>query len=110
MIYEFRTYRLKPGTGEEFVRVMREESAPLLAKAGITVVGCGMSRVAEDGHEEAYLIRSFASLEEREELENAFYSSEAWHQGPREAILAPIEGYHTIVVESGDIAGLAGAG
>ena len=108
MIFEIRTYRLKPGTGEEFARVMREEAGPLLAEAGITVVGSGLSRVAEDGHEEAYLIRSFASLEERDRLENAFYSSDVWHEGPRAAILGPIESYHTIVVESGDIAGMTG--
>lgn len=106
MIHEIRTYRLRPGTGEEFVRVMREESLPLLEKAGIAVVAGGLSRVAEDGHEEAYLIRSFASVEERDRQEEAFYGSEAWHDGPREAILSRIECYHTIIVEPGDLAGL----
>lgn len=49
MILEIRTYRLKPGTGDEFVRVMREESVPLLEKAGIRVVDCGASLVSEAG-------------------------------------------------------------
>ena len=32
MIVEIRTYRLKPGTSQEFVRVMQEEAGSLLAE------------------------------------------------------------------------------
>ncbi|TMR89102.1 NIPSNAP family protein [Nonomuraea basaltis] len=100
MILEIRTYRLKPGTRAEFVRVMREESVPLVKKYGIDVIDCGASLVDEDGHEEAYLIRTFSSLEAHREQEEAFYSSREWQQGPREAIVSRIESYHTIVVEA----------
>jgi hypothetical protein len=41
MFLEVRTYRLKPGTTDGFVRVMREESVPLLEAAGIAVLGYG---------------------------------------------------------------------
>lgn len=99
---EIRTYRLKPGTRDEFVRVMREEAVPLLAAFGIRVVDCGPSVVDEDGVEEAYLLRRFASLAERDEQEEAFYSSDAWHSGPREGIVSRIEAYHTIVIETSD--------
>jgi hypothetical protein len=102
VILEIRTYRLKPGTGDEFVRLMREESVPLLAKFGIRVVDCGASLVAEDGHEEAYLIRAFASLEAHREQEETFYGSAAWRLGPREAIVTRIESYHTIVLEASE--------
>ena len=102
MILEIRTYRLQPGSGEEFVRVMREETVPLLEQAGIRVVDCGGSLVAEDGHEQAYLLRAFASLETRQEQEARFYGSEAWRSGPREAIVSRIDGYHTIVLETSD--------
>src|SRR5690606_15311519 len=69
VILEIRTYRLKPGTTEEFVRLMREESMPLLEKFGIRVVRYGASLAAEDGNEEAYLIRAFTSLEAHREQE-----------------------------------------
>jgi hypothetical protein len=36
-------------------------------------------------------MRAFPGLEERERTEGAFYGSEEWRQGPREAILAGIE-------------------
>ena len=41
MFLEVRTYRLKPGTTDGFVRVMREESVPLLEAAGIAVLDYG---------------------------------------------------------------------
>ncbi|MFI9594320.1 NIPSNAP family protein [Nonomuraea sp. NPDC052265] len=104
MILEIRTYRLKPGTRDDFLRVMRDEALPLLAKAGIDVVAHGASLVDEDGHEEAYLIRAFPTKETRDEQEDAFYGSPEWHQGPREGIVSRIDGYHTIVIEATDAA------
>lgn len=98
MILEIRTYRLKPGTIDDFVAIMRDESVPLLTRAGIRVVGCGASLVSEDGHDEAYLIRAFDSVAHRDEQENAFYGSDVWLKGPREAIVSRIESYHTIVL------------
>jgi hypothetical protein len=104
MVLEIRTYRLKPGTGHEFVRLMRDVSVPLLAKHGITVVDAGASLQAEDGREEAYLIRAFASVAEHERQEDAFYAGDDWRDGPREAILACIESYHSIVLDPGPLA------
>ena len=44
-------------------------------------------------------MRSFASVDDRQRTEDAFYGSADWRQGPREAILACIENYTTVVVE-----------
>jgi len=104
MILEIRTYRLRPGTRDEFVRVMTVESLPLLTRFGIEVVSAGASLVDEDGHEEAYLVRRFPSLAVRDEQEAAFYGSPAWQTGPREAIVSRIESYHTIVVDEATLA------
>lgn len=100
MIIEFRTYRLTPGTGEEFVRVMKQESEPLQAAMGIEVLDTGVSLIAEQGHTEAYLIRAFADLSTYKQLEDDFYASAAWRDGPRETIMSMIESYHTIVLEA----------
>ena len=102
MILEIRTYRLRPGAREAFLRVMRERTLPMLAEAGIRVVAFGPSLVDDEGHEEAYLVRAFASLEERERQEDAFYGGRAWREGPRAEVLAGIESYHTIVVSAPD--------
>jgi hypothetical protein len=100
MIVEIRTYRLRPGTRQEFVRLMRDVAVPMLTEAGIDTVRCGPSLVGEDANEEAYLIRAFPSLEAHEAQETAFYGSGAWRDGPREAILACIDSYHSVVIET----------
>jgi hypothetical protein len=82
----------------------RDMTAPLLAKHRITVVDVGASIVAEDGLGEGYLIRSFASTEERERQEIEFYTSDDWRQGPQKAVVACLESYHTIVIDPAPLA------
>jgi len=100
MILEIRTYRLHPGTREDFVRTMADEAVPLLRRHGVEVLAYGASLVDEDGHEEAFLIRRFPSLEARDQQENGFYGSDAWKTGPREAIVSRIASVHTVVLPS----------
>ena len=69
--------------------------------AGIAVLDYGASLYAEAGHEEAYLIRSVASLAEHREQEDQFYASKAWVEGPCAAIVSRIEQCHTVVFEAG---------
>ena len=45
-------------------------------------------------------MRAFASIEQRDEQEAAFYGSDQWRLGPREAVVSRIESYHTIVIET----------
>ena len=46
-----------------------------------------------------YVIRSFDSLAQREQSEDAYYASDDWRKGPREAMLALIDNYTDIVLE-----------
>jgi hypothetical protein len=48
-------------------------------------------------------MRRYDSLAQREESEDAFYGSDEWRQGPREAILALIENYTEVVLELDDV-------
>lgn len=95
-IIEIRSYNLKPGTRADFHKLVVEYSLPMLERWQMDVVAYGASPHDEDSY---YLIRSFASLEDRERQEDAFYGSDEWRQGPREAILALIENFTTIVLE-----------
>lgn len=38
-------------------------------------------------------MRAFANLEDRQATEDAFYSSDAWRNGPRQSIIGHIESY-----------------
>jgi hypothetical protein len=97
---EIRSLNLKPGTREEFHCLFMEESFPLLKRSNIDVVAHGPSLHDQNSY---YVIRRFDSLAHREQSEDAFYGSDEWRQGPREAILALIENYTDIVLELDDV-------
>ncbi|HET9598056.1 MAG TPA: hypothetical protein VFP65_20880 [Anaeromyxobacteraceae bacterium] len=103
-VVEVRVLTLKEGGCAEFERLFTERSLPLLRRWGFDVVSYGPSR-----HDEVtfYVIRAFASLEERQRLEDAFYGSDDWRQGPREAMLALIERWADAVLDL-DVAAVEG--
>lgn len=101
-IVEIRSYNLKEGTREEFHRLFEEGAVPLVRKWGIDVVAHGPSPHDETSY---YLIRAYEDIEDMNRREEAFYGSDEWRHGPREAILARIENYVTIVLEL-DAAGI----
>ena len=77
----------------------------MLERHGTDVVA---ARQSFDRTNTYYLIRAYASIAERDASQAAFYGGAAWKEGPREAILACIDSYTTIVVEANEatIAGL----
>lgn len=87
-LIEIRTYTLKSGTTSEFNRIMNEKSLPLHTQAGIDVVAHGPCLHDPQGY---FLIRAFDNLENCKELQAAFYASDAWRMGPRNAIVERIE-------------------
>jgi hypothetical protein len=97
---EIRSVNLKPGTREEFHRLYIEKALPLLKRWNFDVVAYGSSLHDENSY---YVIRRFDSLARREEIEDAYYASDDWRQGPREAILALIENYTDIVLELDEV-------
>jgi ketosteroid isomerase-like protein len=103
-VLEIRSYNLKPSTRERFHRRFLEEALPMLKRWNVDVVAYGPSLHDADSY---YLMRSFPGLEERERAEGAFYGSDEWQQGPREAVLADIDSYTTVVMRVDD-ATLAG--
>jgi len=96
---EFRSYNLKPGTRDEFHRLLVEQSMPMLKSWNMDVVAYGPSQHDENSY---YLIRRFDSLAHHKQSEDAFYGSDEWKQGPREAIIACIENYTEFVLELDD--------
>jgi len=97
---EIRSYKLKPGSREEFHRLFVTEAYPMLKRWNVDVVTYGPS--LHDGNS-YYLMRRYDSLAHCVQSENAFYDSEEWRQGPREAIIALIENYTEIVVELDEV-------
>ena len=97
---EIRSLNLKPGKREEFHRLYIEEALPLLKRWNFDVVAHGPSLHDENSY---YVIRRFDSLVQREQMEDAYYASDDWRKGPREAMLALIENYTDLVLEVDEV-------
>ena len=73
----------------------------MLKRWNVDVVSYGPSLHDENSY---YLVRRFDSLSQRDTSENAFYGSDEWRKGPREAIVILIENYTEVVLELNDVA------
>lgn len=108
-VVEIRSYNLKPGTRAQFQALFEREALPMLERWKVDVVAYGPSPHDQDSW---FLMRGFASVEQRQRDEDAFYGSDEWIKGPRAAILAGIDTYATIVipVDEATLAGLRQSG
>ena len=99
-LLEIRTLTLKLGTRARFHRIYIEEALPRLQRWNFDVVAHGPS--LHDGNT-YYVIRRYDSLAQREQMEDMYYASDDWRQGPRESMLALIETYVDVVFESDEV-------
>lgn len=93
-LVEIRTYRLKAGSVERFVAAFRD-ALPLVRASGMDVVAFGRS---DHEHESFFLIRAYDDRAHLEAQQDAFYSSRAWREGPREGLLACLDDYLNTLV------------
>ena len=94
-VVEIRSYNLKADKRQEFERLFAERARPMLERWGVDVIGFGRSMHDENTF---YLMRCYTSEQDRQQSQDAFYGSDEWRQGPREAILACIDTYATVVL------------
>jgi hypothetical protein len=94
-VVEIRTYNLKENSRDAFHQLFKDKAMPMLKKWEIHVVGYGPSLHDKNTYT---LIREYQSIEHMQKSEDAFYASDEWRTGPREAILALIENYTTLVL------------
>ena len=87
-VIEILTIDVKPGKREQFHKVYESEALPLLRRWNFDVVAYGPSMHDANSY---YVIRCFKSLGERQKSEDAYYNSDDWRKGPREAILALVD-------------------
>src|SRR5579863_3021 len=94
-VVEIRSYTLQPGTRDAFHQLVIDKSLPMLQRWHIPVLGYGPSLQEDSSY---YLVRSYPSLESRQQTEDAFYGSAEWKQGPRESIVSKIRYYTTVIL------------
>jgi hypothetical protein len=85
---------------EAFHQLVEERSLPMLKRWKIDVLGYGPSLQEDSSY---YLIRAYPDLESRQRSEDAFYGSDEWRKGPREAIVSKIINYTTVILPADSI-------
>lgn len=97
MIVEVRSYRIKPGRREEFIKMFETRAVPAQREFGIQIIGPFLD--VENPNKFVFL-RSFPSLEERERMKDAFYGGEVW-KNELEAFAMPLlDSYDVILCEA----------
>ncbi len=94
-LLEIRLFTLHPGTREEFDRISREGTVPLMRQLGITVVGHGPSPNKENGY---FLLRAFPSEQERVRRSQALYALPEWEEKYDGPVMSMIADYDTAVI------------
>ena len=97
-VIEILTLDIKPGRRDEFHKVYETQALPLLKKWNFDVVAYGPSLHDSNSY---YVIRRFKSVEDWEKSENAYYSSDDWKRGPRDAIFALVDHFAYAVLSVG---------
>jgi len=97
MIVEVRSYRIKPGRRDEFIKFFETRSVPALRAHGMKVTGPFLD--LENPNKFVWL-RSFPSLEEREQMRDAFYEGPLWKNELESIAMPMLESYDVILCEN----------
>lgn len=92
MVTEIIIYQLKVGQNQVYWNAFINQSLPLMKEWGIDVVNYGFSL---ENPLIFHLVRTFESLEHRNQLLDKFYASQDWQQGARSDILNSISASQT---------------
>ncbi len=97
MIVEVRSYRIKPGHREEFIKLFETRAIPALRSHGMMVLG---PLIDLENPNKLVWLRSFPSLEELDRMKNAFYEGELWKNELEPIAMPLIESYDVILCET----------
>jgi heme-degrading monooxygenase HmoA len=97
MIVEVRSYRIKPGRRDEFIKLFESRAVPALREHGMKVLGPLLD--VENPNKFVWL-RTFPSLEERDRLKKEFYEGELWKNELESIAMPMLDSYDVILCET----------
>src|SRR6185369_4062598 len=97
MIVEVRSYRIKPGRREEFIKFFEARAVPALRSHGMKILGPLLD--LENPNKFVWLC-SFPSLDERERIKDDFYEGELWKNELESIAMPMLENYDVILCET----------
>jgi hypothetical protein len=96
MIVEMRTYKLKPGKRDEFIRIFRTRSRPAHDEIGMKILGPFLSLEDPDTF---FFMRGFPDLASREPMKARFYEGDLWKHELENILMPMIEKYDVVLVD-----------
>ncbi|MEO8923498.1 MAG: NIPSNAP family protein [Caldimonas sp.] len=87
-LIEIRSYKLIPGAAGTFHDAVVSLAVPMLRRWQTDVVAFGHGKQEPDTY---FLVRAYVDRADLAARQDAFYGSDEWRQGPREAIVSRIE-------------------
>jgi NIPSNAP len=97
VIVEVRSYRIKPGHREEFIKFFETRAIPALRSHGMKVLGPLLD--IENPNKFVWL-RMFPSLAERDRMKTDFYEGELWKNELESIAMPLLESYDVILCET----------
>jgi len=97
MIVEVRSYRIKPGKRAEFIDLFEKRAIPALRSYGMKIIGPLLD--VENPNKFVFL-RSFPSLEARDQMKDDFYGSELWKNELEHLAMPLLDSYDVILCET----------
>jgi len=97
MIVEIRTYTIKPGFRDRFLRFFEDKSRPLQESKGIKVLGPFIDLENENT---VVCLRGFPSLQERERMRGLFYGGPEWKEELKAEAMAMLDSYSVVLAET----------
>jgi hypothetical protein len=97
VIVEVRSYRIKPGHREEFIKFFETRAIPALRLHGMKVLGPLLD--IENPNKFVWL-RMFPSLAERDRMKTDFYEGELWKNELESIAMPLLESYDVILCET----------
>jgi len=97
MIVEVRSYRIKPGKRAEFINLFEKRAIPALRSYGMKIIGPLLD--VENPNKFVFL-RSFPSLEARDQMKDDFYGSDLWKNELEHLAMPMLDSYDVILCET----------
>jgi hypothetical protein len=97
MIVEVRSYRIKPGKRDEFIKLFEARAVAAMRSYGMQVTGPFLD--VENPNKFVFM-RSFPSLEERDRMKEAFYGGELWKNELERLAMPLLDSYDVILCET----------
>ena len=97
MIVEVRSYRIKPGRRDEFIRFFETRAVPALRAHGMKIIGPLLD--VENPNKFVFL-RGFPSLADRDRMKEEFYEGEVWKNELEGIAMPMLDSYDVILCET----------